>query len=227
MSQPAHQQHKLLSHPDRTIKELNGVVHVGHLQSPRKQPHFSLEGQELSVSVHPDDWKAIAHLSGDQTTLVHKDDEGQFFCLDPQTPVTDDEILVCLENNWIERTTGHRLTVFNEEYQTTTRFLFYNGCEAEQEALAYGKPPSALDKTEVFKLGEKGKRYCEDAFKKATADLGPLEVESLIPIWAAKEQLDVDGVWWKNRLCPAEFSAPRGCIFWGKLGRWQPLEPQQ
>lgn len=45
---------RLTEHPHRSITNLSTVFHVGHLYTDRENPVFSQEGQELSISMHPD-----------------------------------------------------------------------------------------------------------------------------------------------------------------------------
>lgn len=198
------------------------VYHVGDLDAARDKSRYSNEGTALSVSLHPDAWRQIARdVSG--TTYELHNPGAVFYEADPTGP-RDDILDWIVDNGYAERVTGWRGEWHDPAIDETRYVLSYDEEHARVESQADVRADAHVEETTVLKLANRGRDYWEEAFTLSPDEAGPLHVRQLAPVWYACNALDVDGVWWPERLDPANHSAPRGAIFQDVLDKWTVTE---
>ena len=203
--------------PARTVST---VFHVGDLSEQRERPRISYEGDGLSVSKHPEAWRRILRETGHTASREPKTyeltaDDGTLYDAVPGGPPRDRVVEWCLDRGYVDVVDG--FAVRWEQNGATTEMLFYDEDTAQTEADAVEE--RAIDETTLLTLDEKGEAYWDRAFRQAACKAEPLVIRGLTPVWFAEEH-GFDGVWWDERLAPADFSAPRGVIFQDALARW-------
>ena len=206
--------------PTKSICEL---YHVGDIDCSSHQDTFSYEGRGLSVSKHPDAWRRIASGVGGKTyKLTYGGDSNIFYKADTENP--RDQILDwCVENGYTRRVNGWKASVYDFETSEWRYTLHYSYNDAVQCSEANIKQDAYIESVDVLRLGEKGKKYWNDAFSKEPNSATPIEIKGLTPIWFA-ESHDADGVWWSYELKPNLLTAPKGVIFQDKLSGWTVTE---
>lgn len=198
---------------------LETVYHVGDLSRERVVPYTSQEGSELSVSVHPEVWEQLIKSGGlvkgnSHTTYKLTNPDGEFYFVNPSNEL-ETETEWCLNTGFIEWVAGYRVTFIDENGDE--RYL-----KVEDEHTAREEAEArqcSFSPEQILSLGPRGQTYWEEAFGQPPESASPILIEGMLPIWYANE-LDVDGVWWAEKLAPENYSAPRGCIFQDKLEHW-------
>lgn len=212
---PTDLREKLTEHDHRTFESHKQLYHVGNLETERNTPYFSQEGGELSVSHVPAEWRRITkHVGGDTYELRNPD--GEFYAVDPITTVTPTEESICTDAGFITMENGYRVN-YTAENGDNAYMLFTSRSDAEDKHDFYRD--ATISTEQIPALDEKGKQYCNTAFKRDASSLSPIEIRMLLPIWAAS-LLDVDGVYWHHPLHVAELFAPRGLIYQDQLENW-------
>lgn len=209
--------HRNAAHGETIL--LPAVYHVGNLDEDRTVPYTSQEGGELSVSVHPDVWERIIRGDGIAThetlhTYELTNGDAKFYYVDP-TAELEAERAWCLDAGYIAEVTGYRVTFTDENGDE--RYLKVKDEETAQSEAASRQ--TQYTEEPILTLTTKGADYWSKAFRQAPEHASPVLIEGLLPIWYASH-LNVDGVWWAEQLAPENRSAPRGCIFQDRLGRW-------
>ena len=186
------------------------LTHVGLLDPTRKKS-VSQEGQGLSISEHPDEWRGIAGLTGN--VWEFEKDDGRF--LDyrqlsaPQlTAITT----FGLERGYVRQVPGFTLS-YVEDCEDVS-LPYFSQAEADDEAVYVAEnfgPPTI---TEVTYL------VATETFPDATVEEGQLDPEQILAaVWVSEEAPELDGVWWQDELDERRW-APRGVIIPGRISAW-------
>jgi hypothetical protein len=191
------------------------VYHVGALDADRPQT-YSYEGGGLSVSTHPDAWREIADsVSGHTYELTNE--SARFVLADDR--LERQARAWCLDNGFVTATTGYRASTVDPEVGERRYWLFEDRPSAA--AQVFGHPEGCVEPVPTLALDDRGRAYTVEVFAfDWSTDPDPMDVRDLTLVWFAEHALDVDGVWWADRLDPAACSAPRGVIFQSRLDAW-------
>jgi hypothetical protein len=193
------------------IISLKEVIHIGTLNGKDKLPN-SLEGAGLSVSLHPDEWQAIAKLGGNSRFRLSKE-KSSFLNIHQ---LTDEQREMIAEwgilNGYIEKSTVYFYTWIDGEteeemiFETSDYEEAVKGAECNEEVVKakFGyKATPKLEKETIFH------------------NIPPFLTVSLLATLYAEVVLDYDGVWWDDVLDHWSLSAPRGVISSNKLNEWE------
>lgn len=195
---------------------LSPVWHVGNLSGNRIKPYISYEGMGISVSVHPQAWEDIMRRDGSATgeqltTYRLENPTAEFYFVDPTADLSREREW-CLEHRFVSERPGYQVSYVNHlDELAYFRLVDEDRSHAEADA-RHG----TVEPRNILQLDTLGITYWEEAFDQPPLEADPVLIEGLLPVWFAREQ-DYDGVWWDERLDPANFSAPRGTIFQARL----------
>jgi hypothetical protein len=191
-----------------TLKKINKLYHVGSLYQNDKCQQ-SYEGDGLSVSLHPNEWRKIAKLSGSEFTLTKE--IGVF----ADYYSFDREYLNKwgVDNGFIVKATLYKATFYHEDEECF--MLFIDRDEAEAECSSNGDE-SLESLTEVD--GFIPTNLMHKSMKVITNH--SIYHQHLFTIYVQAEHPNVDGVWIDDELDVYGLSAPCGVIFEHKLAAW-------
>ncbi len=183
------------------------LYHVGTLDPLNKKAE-SYEGRGFSVSVNPDEWRKIAHLSGGVSKLTKS---GNRF-IDYYNLTKQQLRSVAqwgLEKGYIKEVTSYVVSWWDDEWESNMSISFDSLEEASEEAENYETVPVSVQS------------YAADSsFPDSTVKEGALGVEHILfTVWAS-ENTSYDGVWWDETLDVSRLSAPRGVILNRELKGW-------
>jgi hypothetical protein len=204
-------------------RSFDTVYHVGDLDKPRvTNMDSSLEGGELSVSHHPEDWKRIARIGGKTYTL--RKPGAKFLEVGPTIVGRPDRRKEWndwgVKNGYLQQGTWHRVS-WKDEDDGDERFSDYDDPKQAQadvnDAKAYGNSPRTVKAVSGYRFGPKGQEYWK---RSALGDIRHEMAEDYAPIFFARHH-GYDGVWWHERYDPDNLSAPRGLIFQESLPSWK------
>lgn len=190
-----------------------GLTHVGALD-PSQKKSVSQEGQGLSVSQHPDEWRNIALLKGDVWEFTK--DDGQFLDYRQLSEAQVAAILAFgLERGYVRETPGFQLAYFDTSWGQPVKSAYFTREEAEEEAefvtTDIGVSTVVTPLTILLATG---------TFPDTTVEedqLWPAEI--LAAVWVSEEAPDLDGVWWQDELEDRRW-APRGVVVPARIGDW-------
>lgn len=201
--------------PTRRIERL---YHVGSLEQRHKNTQGpSYEGNGLSVSLHPQEWTAIARLGGNPTWELHKP-AGRFLLAHRLTKAQKHGIVLWgLDSGFLEQSVRWEVSYLDVE--TGDRRWFW--CASEAEALAEVQDQEeddaaarAVSRKKDVVVGT-AKLFERIGFGKPDAG----DFDLTLTLWV-EDCTELDGVWWDDRLDPQALSAPRGVINLKRLSDW-------
>lgn len=186
----------------------HGLTHVGTLNPDDKQS-WSLEGQGLSVSQHPEDWADIARLGGPTWRIggpeprfldAHRLDEEQ------RSAITD----WAVNAGYVEVKPAWKVTSYDDEWEQERFGIFLDPLEAADEA-----EENEGDVTETTSV------VATATFPDLTVKPGTADVDDILAtVWVNEVATDFDGVWWEDDYAPELLSAPRGVIVPRAVEAW-------
>ncbi len=194
--------------PTRSFKKL---YHVGSLNASQKRRN-SYEGAGLSVSLHPNEWRAIARgfVSGD--TWVCTRANNQF--VDAHKMRKAHRQMVAqwgVENGYVTIASKWRVSYYDDEFEGERYFEFSSREQAEEEAHDLGTEPQEI----------RGAMIATPLLQKRTLSRAePVAVADLLLTVYVEDATPFDGVWWADRLDPVALSAPRGVIVPSRVSQW-------
>lgn len=192
------------------------LYHVGSMDISKRKNN-SYEGRGLSISTAPDAWRSInrGNTTGDTYQLIkpnnsfidmHKISKKQFKKL----------YAWGIDNGYLKNTTVYTYTYYDDEMDQ----------DLSHEFVSYEKLLKELDidedeYTEKLEYGEievnNDGVVITDKFKTTT---GSDHLDLIVSIYAQENKLDIDGLYWRDKLDIRKYSAPRGVIFDDKLSSW-------
>lgn len=181
------------------VRKFTTVTHLGTLNTSDRK-NWSLEGDGLSVSVHPEAWKQIARLGGSEQWTLARTDGTPLTFLDAHA-LTDKQRADIA--NWgiregiVTETTAYTVTTYDDELDEDMTAMYATRADAETDT----DDPDDINEIITFTFTGNSPRG---------ADLGNT-VDILTTVWT-EQNTDHDGVWWHDKLDPAAYSAPRGVI---------------
>jgi hypothetical protein len=196
------------------LKKFKYLYHVGSMDANDKRSG-SYEGSGLSVSMHPDEWRGIAQISGHTWQLTKQGNKFlDFHKLSPNNrkQITDWGI----KNGYAVRTTVYRSEWYDDELEDTVAMHFVDKLEAEEQGGTVTEIPDGLNGTE--KLTKRTNQHMR---------FEPAMVLDLLATVYAEDELKLDGVWWSDNLSPETYSAPRGVIFPPMVSTWKAEKIQE
>lgn len=201
--------------------KLNQVYHVGSMDRTQKTQD-SYEGNGLSVSLHPDEWRQIGRgMVGGETWILEKDN-GAFLDAHSLTQNHWKEIASwAISQGYVEETTIYRFRYYDDEMEDVVYSDFTNREDAEYESEEYDDTVEDNDGKIYPKIEEiKGElRGSEKLRQRIKVNFKQLDKSFLLPVFV-EDRTSLDGVWWEDDLDPIRYSAPRGVIVPSRLSSW-------
>lgn len=197
-----------MSHTENPLPTVSfpELWHVGSL-CPEDKKNWSLEGQGLSVSLHPDDWSCIASLSGPTWRLTKT--KNTFLDYHRLTTATRKQIADWgIERGYVERKTVFSASWFDDEWDQMMSMTFLT----REEAL------DQVDDEEE-RVEEQISLVATAGFPDHTVSAGDIDPSEILSVLWGTEK-DFDGVWWNDAYDPSRLSAPRGVIRVDKVTDW-------
>lgn len=195
--------------PTISFKEL---FHVGTMDVNDKE-HGSLEGNGLSVSLCPHEWRRITSLKGDLYALKK---ENNMFLNFHKLKQKQKEIIIQygINEEYIEPCKIYRV-YFCDENSDDVYFSFDNYDKAKREAEAEDPDDyeNSIKAVNGYKANDKMK---ERVLNKCEPNL----VLDLLSTIYTEDVLKLDGVYWDDDLDVYNYSAPRGVINLTNLKNW-------
>ncbi len=192
-----------------TVKTLKKklVWHVGDL-SRRRVSDRSFEGNALSVSMHPVAWSRIARLDSSLYRMRRRDGHPGLF-VDLTSP-PDDLLKRAVRAGFAERGTAWQHSYWDDELDSEVSVLFASEEDAARES---DEGDGTVEQVEVLLPTSRLRRLHRDLSLALVSDFAVMAL-------LEEGEPRVDGVWWREALDPAIYSAPRGAIFQSRLPRW-------
>lgn len=187
---------------DLTVLVFEEVFHVGTL-NPADRRTDSYEGEGLSVSMHPDEWAAIARLVGTTWRLARPDGALLRFASFHDLTEQDRHRLRNwgAARGWVEQRTAYRVSWFDDEWNTTMSVDLAGEDQAHAEA---EEVEGTVAPVVVWRATE--------AFPDGRVHGGVDPTDLLLVAYVRACRPDLDGVWWADRWDPARLSCPRGVL---------------
>lgn len=199
------------------IVSVGEVFHWGRFDPKHKQLAFSYEGSGLSVSRCPEAWHQIARLGGNPLHRLAK--AGARFL--NMTALDDNQREYLLDmarrSGRLVQVKAWQVTVYDEELERLTHYLYRSAEEAEGEADEAEDGRASIARTNSHEAGP-ALRYAP-----AQGQMGAAIEDIAILEWL-EDETDLDGAWWFETYDPDTYSAPRGTIFQSRLSSWA-VEP--
>lgn len=202
--------------PESNILSLRESFHVGDLSRPRGLRKCLYASAGLFVSLHPEEWSAIARRGGYPTWVVRRRDGSPSRFLDwLNSDVTFRSVLAdrVVDAGLATRTTHYQVEYYDDEREDTFSFTFSDRERAQYEADAFDevvKEVPGFAPTEA--LLERWLATFDPAYKLD----GKLVLDFAIEVLLERET-DLDGIWWDETLDVSRLSAPQGVIFEARL----------
>jgi len=191
--------------------KLPKVYHVGSMDQGKKSG-VSYEGNGLSVSLHPDEWRQIARgqVSGDTWVLskptgnfinAHKiTGAGKRFVLAWGTEMGYLDLAVMYRVEWYDDEMGDTMSTVVSSYEEAAEEADYvDGTVTQVPGSPVATPK--LDQIIGFKVD-------------------PMLAYDMVLTQYVESMTDADGIWWADDLDPDRYSAPRGVIFADRVNQW-------
>lgn len=209
----------MLNPADYPARPFDVLFHVGSLDPAAKKSQ-SYEGQGLSVSVHPEDWAAIARLGGSPTWALTKDG-GALLDHHALSPEQSAAITAWgVTAGYVEPVTVWSVSWYDEELDSTVAMLCTTIEEARAEAEEICEVYETEDGDAVVPVPVAA-HAATAAFPDATVTAGDLNpFEPLAALWVSAHRPDLDGVWFEDRYAPELLSCPRGVIAPDRVAGW-------
>lgn len=192
----------------REIK-LELVAHIGEMDRSKKT-RGSYHGAGLAVSRHPEAWGRIARIG--TAGFILRPAAGPFRFLDRRSMSEEERTQVtewALAHDYLREAVRYKVSYTDIETDER-RYILYKSrvdAEAELEEAEEG----ALDIVETFKATTRLIASTDQIARQQNGITGNLAFDLALTCYA-EQILDVDGVWWADRLRPQEYSAPHGTL---------------
>lgn len=185
------------------------LFHVGTMKKEDKQPD-SMEGEGLSVSECPDEWRKITKLMGDLYSLKKADN-----CFLNFHGLDDNHMKIIikwgLENVFIEPCKVYKVPFYDGDFDMEMFYIFIDYEEAKKEADEMEEEIEVTD----------GYRATGKMVNRTLNDWSPALVLDLLSTLYAEDVLNIDGVYWNDELDVSILSAPRAVINLTHLESWK------
>jgi len=192
------------------------VYHVGDLNKKRKVGGTGYEGDGLPVSEHPQAWSRIGRLGSDLWYLKKKGGSGKFMNMFAamKNKVLKSRVIAWATNSgWATQGKTWRASWYDDEWDDTMTSTYSSREEAEKEHEEDAEIEEISQLVATPKLQNWWKGFTGQ-------EINPGLVEEMVFYLFARDQTDLDGVWWNEVLDVSRLSAPRGSIFQDRLKNW-------
>lgn len=195
------------------------VWHVGTVRREEKG-WDSHDGDGLSVSLDPDAWHRIAHLSGPLYRLQKEQAAflDAYHCLSFE-PHMRSVWKWALREQYVERKRVYRVDWYDVEKEEWHRCSFLSQQEAREEYLSLRLPMSQDARYNMFV----GYVPTEKMKLRTHHQALPLAFvrDFALSFYVEDHLPGIDGLWWEEENNPIALSAPRGVIFTYQLSTWK------
>lgn len=188
--------------------------HVGSLNPQHKQNN-SMEGNGLSISEYPEEWRQIAKLGEEPIWSVSKQN-GRFFDIHRNSEWKDKILQVALKQGWVEKVPSFLVHFTDLETEEKKYMLMESKAVAELELdwLKEDDPDAYLEEKIGWALTDAAHQRL--GFKPSN-----LLAYDMAACFYIEDFTPLDGVWWNDTLDVYDLSAPRAVIVPSKLSQWQ------
>lgn len=194
------------------IITLRKLFHVGSLNSKKKGKH-SYEGNGLSVSTHPAAWRKIARGQVIGDTFSANKTDNKF--LNAHALLNKHKEAIAnwaVQRGYLLPTGTVTVSWFDDELDN----------EVAQEFSSMNKAKQEFGNLEDYTVSVNKKGHSPTPLlKKITRNPQMTStgiLEYVLPLYAG--EMELDGVWWSDRLDVQRYSAPRGVIIPSKISTW-------
>ena len=185
------------------------LYHVGTMDPTDKgRAAGSLEGDGLSVSMHPEEWERIARLGGNPTWVLTKE-PNRFVRYHALGDGHHDALAAwAVERGYAQRATLWHVTWEDDDEGGPVSFVVDSEAAAAEEAeLRDDDSVTIHTETGLVATPALTQRLGQHCHLGLVEDLA----------WVAfvgelADTVDLDGIWWDDRYDPAALSCPRGVI---------------
>ncbi|MCC5611852.1 hypothetical protein LC612_35260 [Nostoc sp. CHAB 5834] len=198
--------------------QLSRVFHVGALSCAPSPKPFSHEGNGLSVSLHPDEWRKIARLGSAPVHILEKS-QGCFLDVLKLSNSQASDMLDWACSQGLGTEIEAYEVAYKEEDERGTlqdRFLLITNeeiAEDEHRSMVEEGISATIESIRVPSFTAVGEARI--GFKVPLVFAKDL----LISLWV-EDVTELDGVWWNDVLLPHSYSAPRGTINLKSIPSW-------
>lgn len=185
------------------------VAHVGEMDGSKKNSG-SYHGAGLAVSRHPEAWGKIARIG--MAGFILRPVAGPFRFLDRRSMSDEQRTRVtewALADNYLMEAVRFKVSYTDTETDER-RYILYtlrDDAEAELEEAEEG----ALDIVETLEATTRLIASTDQMTQQQGKITGNLAFDLALTCYT-EQFLDVDGVWWSDRLRPQQYSAPYGTL---------------
>lgn len=204
------------------VKKLKLLYHVGNMAAqPAPHARSSHEGPCLSVSEVPGAWRSIARLGEAPLWILHKPNGAFLDMLQVSTEAKDAIVQWGYANGYAVEGTGW-ISEFHLDDEDDPQDVRYCANATFEESVSQcGEVGEPEDDCEVRARYSKQMPFATDKLGEyAEQKLDLLMVFDMLALAYAEQVLDLDGLFWDERLDILSYSAPRGGILRSKLGSW-------
>ena len=189
--------------------EFDTVFHIGDAnpENPNRITN-SLEGNMLSVSVNPEDWRRIARLGNSQTLAITG--LGASLKMIDMLAVLDNhelkDILISesVKRGYLELNTVYKASYYDSELDGE----YYSTHDSYEKACYEYDDPNGVSPMDIYTATQS---LC--TLMRLTKGLDDHTDLGITQVLKEDMLMDFDGVWWDEELKPSAFSAPRGGLF--------------
>lgn len=200
---------------DFPLRSLTSVFHVGTLDEKNKGT-WSFEGKGLSVSLHPEEWMHIARLSGSIQELLNPD--GRFLDYYAMSQEQRAEARAwAISKGYLTQREVYVARWYDDEWGEEMMTL----CSDHDEAEFYAGDSVTVERRDALT----DLALANAGFAESGAQSDVMFAEDAVALLYAEEVLQVDGVWFEERLDPLVLSAPRGVILPNQVAKWTRRSP--
>jgi hypothetical protein len=192
------------------VKNFQKLFHVGSLDASHKDLG-SYEGSGISVSLHPNEWRQIANLSGNIWQCIKLNNKFiDFYKLSKKSKAVIEEWAI--RSGLAIPKTSWRVSFYDDEDDENKYFTFYDENKAKEEAESFDTEPEKIEGTLVSTP-----RLAHRMLQR----IDGVECFDLIVVAYAEDVMKYDGVWWNEKLNVSNLSAPRGVIVPSMVSSWK------
>ncbi len=188
--------------------------HVGSLNPQHKQNN-SMEGNGLSISEYPEEWRQIAKLGEEPIWSVSKQN-GRFFDIHRNSEWKDKILQVALKQGWVEKVPSF-LVHFTDLETEEKKYMFMESKAVAELELDWLKE----DDHEAYLEEKIGWALTDAAHQRLGFKPSNLLAYDMVACFYVEDFTPLDGVWWNDTLDVYGLSAPRAVIVPSKLSQWQ------
>lgn len=205
--------------PIRTFKE---IYHIGNMNIENKK-EYSLEGQTLSVSMHPDEWGRIAQLGSDTCYAISHNKGLNLVDIYQFMDKYKTEIIHWAIENELAEMKDTFSILLSDEDDSIMKMTFDNLEDALQElddgdeyvlSHSYKESVVLFENGEPVVFVEEQPVLTQDCIQKNRLQSSTNALDNLAVLYLEEHKSsNIHGVWWNDRLDVLRYSAPRGGIF--------------